>query len=111
MTTNKFVSDNFKMESLETGNHLTEMVIKYKDKPLFLIKTRVKFNQMVYIKEENGQEVHEMMKSFNHDYLDLFLEDVAEQLMIGTDRNNLKLNIPKEIKQIKIGEKTRLRYV
>jgi len=53
----------------------------------------------------DGKLIVEHIKSFNDKYINLFLEDIDEQLSNGIDRNNLTINIPTIIEKVKIGNK------
>ena len=96
----QFLTDHFSKDPLY------ELDIEYDGVPLIWRLGRQNFSTIYYIKEENGLTVREQLKSFDTDNLfQIFLEDIAEQLMNGVDRNNLKINIPHELKRVKIGDK------
>jgi hypothetical protein len=69
--------------------------ILYDNEPIFILNDDGSWS---YVR--NGEK--EQLKKFNQCLFFLFLDDVVEQLINGADRNNLVMNIPKEIKIKKI---------
>jgi len=92
----KFKEDHFKMIGDGRGVEIT-----YDGKPL-LSQDGWHWS---YITEENGQLVYNRLRKFNDEYLQIFIDDIIEQLMNGTDRNKLTMNIPHEVKKIRMGNK------
>jgi hypothetical protein len=89
-----------KLEIVASENELT---VLYDKDPLF-IKTRLGY--WVYIKGEEGSKIHEQIPNFNKAFTNIFIEDISNQLEEGIDRNSLTINIPREIKLVKIGDRT-----
>lgn len=96
MDTIKFKEDHFKMIADGYG-----VEISYDGKPI-LSKDRFNWS---YITEENGQQIYNHLKKFDDVYFQIFIDDIIEQLMNGIDRNNLTMNIPHEVKRVKMGNK------
>ena len=93
--------EEFKKKHISAVSEGNSTVINYDGKPLLSSD----YNRWCYVKEENGQIIHERLKFFKDELENVFINDIAEQLMNGIDRNNLTINIPKEIKKVKIGDK------
>ena len=93
--------EEFKKNHISAGSEGKCTVIKYDEKPLLSSD----WDRWSYVKEENGQITHERVKYFKDELQNVFIDDIVEQLMNGIDRNNLTMNIPKEIKRVKIGDK------
>jgi len=92
----KFKENHFKMIGDGLGVEIT-----YDEKPL-LSQDGWHWS---YITEENGQLVYNRLKKFDDKFFHIFLDDIIEQLMNGINRNNLTMNIPHEVKRVKIGNK------
>jgi len=78
------------------------LMIKYDNEPL-LVGTAI--GTWYYIKEKDKQILNVQLKRFDMNFFDIFLDDLAEQLMNGTNRNDLEINIPRVITKVKIGDK------
>ena len=92
----------FKEDHLKMNGDGYAVEILYDEKPL-LYKDR--FSNWKYVTEENGQLLYTHLKNFNDEHFQFFIDDIVEQLMCGIDRNNLTMNIPHEVKRIKMGDK------
>jgi len=93
----KFKEEHFQMIGDGLGVEIT-----YDGKPLF---AKDRFSNWKYITEENGHLLYTHLKKFNDEHFQFFINDIVEQLMCGIDRNNLTMNIPHEVKKVKIGNK------
>ena len=82
------------------------LMIKYDNEPLLVgTDTNSETLNWYYIKENDKQILNIQLKRFDMKFFDVFLDDIAEQLMNGINRNNLEMNIPHEITRVKIGDK------
>jgi hypothetical protein len=86
----KFVADNNNVQFLLDGEVLIQ---------------QHKFGYWIYIHEINGEIIHESLKKFDDKFIQVFIDDIISQLENGIDRNNLVMNIPEEIRTVKIGDK------
>ena len=73
----------------------------YLDDTLLFLKEN---NSWKYISELDGVLVHNSMSFFPDNCVKIFADDIINQLENGVDRNQLNINIPKEIKTFKIGD-------
>lgn len=93
----KFKEDHFKMIA-----DVYDVEILYDGKPLL---SKDMWNYWAYITEESGQLIYNRLKKFDDEHIQIFIDDIVEQLMNGIDRNNLTMNIPHEVKRVKMGNK------
>lgn len=76
--------------------------LKLDDEVLFeIIESRC----WTYIYKDGDIIIRESLPRFESSNSNFFLEDIIEQLENGVDRNKLKMNIPKFVETIKIGDK------
>jgi len=90
----------FMEKHINWSSYEHDSVVSYDNEALVIFEK----SRWYYITKKGDQPVHNMMRTFDSIYIPLFIEDLSKQLMDGVDRNLLKINIPKEIKYIKIGE-------
>lgn len=53
-------------------------------------------------KLEDGTTMYEMIRTFDHKYFNLFTDDICRQLCEGVHRDNLTMNIPRQVEQVMI---------
>lgn len=74
------------------------------DNEILFEKVGIKGSWM-YVHLVNGQITNEYLPRFDESYLNIFIDDIVEQLKNGIDRNNLTINIPKRVESVKCGNK------
>jgi hypothetical protein len=89
----KYIQDHFSMVGEEHG-----LIVKF-DGEIILIKDNDHFGGWKYVTKEGDNIVYNMMPNFDDLFINLLIEDMAEQLMRGVDRKSIKIiNAPKEIR-------------
>lgn len=56
-----------------------------------------------YVHYMDEQLTYEKIGNIDDSHLELFIDDIISQLESGIDRNDLTINVPKEVKTIRVG--------